>query len=287
MGSTCKQALWIKKRYWVSVVGVLMTIIAPLIHATDAPGDTRQPGARSVLVLVSDQFCPYVCSATNPLGQGYMVDFARAALSPVGIDVRLLVHPWPRAMRMMQAGKVDGVIAVTERRAEGWLLSPPLGIDSTSVMSLEPLVDGALTGANLTALNGLRIAQASTDLEQAGNPLERYLKARLMRDDNRIISVSSENPAAQMLKMLVGGRVDAVVDNSQVLAYTAASMTQHKLQVQGHFGARPLYIALTDSAQGARASAQLAEALQQWRADGRWAELLGRYGLVDLSLIHI
>ncbi|UTA47004.1 transporter substrate-binding domain-containing protein [Simiduia sp. 21SJ11W-1] len=238
--------------------------------------------AARTLVLVSDQFCPYVCAPDNPIGQGYMVDFAKAALAPAGFEVAFVEQLWPRAVRLMQAGKVDGVLAITAQRARGWLLSPPLGSDSTSIMSVKPLFNGPVQGNNLYLLNGLRIAQSNTELEFASNPLEFYLKQRLAQGDNRIVHVSSANPVGQMVKMLIGGRVDAVIDNPEVLAYTAQMMNRPDLVIAGRFGARPLHIALANSSLGEEVVAALSAALTQWRADGRWQALLASYGLREL-----
>lgn len=230
------------------------------------------------LVLGSDQFCPYVCAGGSQPA-GYLVDFARAVLEPAGFHVVIDLQPWSRAMRNVATGQMDGLLAVSESRSQGLVRSPALGVDSVGFMSAKPLQP--ITAANLYQLNGLRIAQVDPKLTDPNTPFDRYIHSRMSRDDGTIVSVSSDNPAAQMVKMLLAGRVDLVIDNPVVLAFTAKQLEAPELLLSGHFNAKPLYIAFRDNTTGERAAALLAAALPRWRADGRWAALLARYGLTE------
>lgn len=258
--------------YWSCLLGVL-------VFGFGAPAATaqKQPAAAR-LVLASDQYCPYVCEGGS-LPAGYLVDFARAVLEPAGFDVVIDLQPWSRAIRMIAAGQVDGLLAVTEPRSQGLVRSPVLGVDSTGFMSLKPLPP--MTDANLYQLNGLRIAQVDPKLVAPNNPFDRYIQSRMSRNDGSVVSVSSDNPAAQMIKMLLAGRVDLVVDNPVVLAFAAKQLNEPELLLSGQFNAKPLYIAFRNHTAGVRAAALLAAALPRWRDDGRWAALLARYGLTE------
>lgn len=263
-------------RLWLLQVGLL-----PILGIWAGCAYSAEPPARTKWVLVSDQYCPYACNPGSAQ-EGYLVELARGMLEPEGFDIEYQIQPWNRALRSARSGLVDGIFGISQSRLGGLITSPAIGVDSLGFMTTKKLFSTPVTVETLHQLDGLRLAQTNIANLNPARAFDRYLIERFARGDDSVVSVSSENPVPQMVKMLLAARVDVVVENPQVLAYTAKILGQQSaIFIQGSIESRNLYIAFRSDQQGRRAAQIIARELPVWRASGRLGNLLASYGLTD------
>ncbi|AFU98692.1 substrate-binding periplasmic protein [Simiduia agarivorans] len=230
--------------------------------------------------LVSDLYCPFVCAVGAPQ-EGYLVDLVRAATADASTRVTYAVYPWERALVMVRQAQADGILAVSQRRSEGLLLSSVIGFDTVAITSLEPLPAASSTTTVFDWLDRYRLGVVTFPLAPA-SAYEQYLAARKTREPGGVVTVAGENASALLVRMLIAGRVSAAMENPQVIKHLLhqefpdVAFWQRVITEP-----RPLYIGLRDTPANRQWLAQFEAGLARMRADGRLAALMARYGLVD------
>lgn len=237
---------------------------------------SQQPSLR----LVSDVYCPFTCEAGGE-SRGYLVDLAQAASAGSSRLVEYQVYPWERALVLVSQGLADGVLAVSERRSAGLLRSSVVGFDVVAFNALVPVQLPANGREDFSWLDAFRLGLAPLPLAP-DDAYEHYLKQRRQLAPGAIVTVTGENASALLVRMLMSGRIQAVMENPQVVKYL-----MHREFPQAHLWQfdvtkpRPLYIALRDTPANRDWLTQFELGLAQMRLDGRLDALMARYGLVD------
>nr|WP_207160354.1 transporter substrate-binding domain-containing protein [Rhodospirillum rubrum] len=118
----------------------------PATAAPDPPAPTRR------LVVSSSYWPPY----TGPElpGGGKVVAPIAAALREIGVALKVIYVPWPRALSLFAEGEVDGFLPTYDRHGQSCQLSEP--VLDTVLGFVEP-VDAPVHWAWLSDLAGLRI----------------------------------------------------------------------------------------------------------------------------------
>lgn len=222
------------------------------------------------LVLAAESFPPF-SQLQDGLAQGLDWDVVRAALGALGLEARLEILPWKRALVDLEEGLLDALIGVSpgdlnEREVALAFPDEPLSGSHSRFYyrKAQPFVfDGLFTlkGKRISVLTGY---QYPPDFNNAP-----YFQ--------RDASATHE----QSLRKLLARRVD--------LALVHAGVGEHLLQREGwgsELAADPTPIApgrLYVGFSRRRGHAQLAQrfglALRQFKARPDYAKLLARYGL--------
>ena len=232
--------------------------------------------AETRLSLASDEWCPYSCAHEAPTGTGYMIDIARAVFEPdIAIDYILL--NWTRAVEETKAGRYGGLVG-SSRGREGFVFTrQPLGIAQNSFAvrtgeTFEYRGVGSLKGKVLGAINKYSYT----------GEIDQYITANA-NNPAAVQLVSGDSALSSNLRKLVGGRVDLVIDDINVLKHQAA-----QLGISGTVSfvpggpPDPVYIAFSAALPEAQAFADRLDAgLESLRASGKLNEILDRYKLID------
>lgn len=236
--------------------------------------------AKPGLLLLSDIYCPYTCTPGSD-AEGYLVELLHQAGGPAGIELQYAVYPWERALLWVAKGQADGLLGVSARRAPGMLLSSVVGFDRTALTSLTPIAPPAQDSAGYQWLDRYKLGLIPFKFK-AESDYEHYLVQRRAQAPDSMVQMHGENAANLLARLLVAGRVDAVLENPQVMQYLLHHQFPDRPYWQVNLSeSRALHIALRDTPENKAWLAVFDRELARMRADGRLRALLARYGLTD------
>lgn len=252
-------------------------------RATVVAGLTALLSAASVhaetVVLAADEWCPYNCSPNDPR-PGYMIEIARKALESAGHQVKYVVMPWSRALAETRAGRIDGAVGATEAEYPSAVYpSVPLGL-SGNALAMRPERAAGFRFEGVASLKTLKIGGAQNYSYDEG-PIDEYFASAAASGMVELLSGSEIQ--SQNLRKLLAGRVDAVIDDGNVLRLAITEMQPRpEIVLVPVDEPGPLSIAFSEAKPSSRQYADLiTRTLAEMRKSGALAELLAHYNLRD------
>ncbi|MDN3579191.1 transporter substrate-binding domain-containing protein [Chitinimonas viridis] len=231
------------------------------------------------ITIRADSWCPFNC-VPQSAKPGYMIEIASAALGKAGHKVDYQNLNWSRALAAARDGSFTAVVGASDEEVrENKLIvgAAPLG---RSINCFVTHKDGSWQYKGVASLAGRTIG-AIQDYAY-GDTLDAYFKA----NPKVIQAVTGDDALLRNLEKLRNKRLDAVVEDQAVLAYTI-----NEKNWQGHYkdagcerSVTPsgLHIAFSPKHPKAREYARLLQdEVTAMRADGRLKTLLAKYGVPD------
>lgn len=264
----------IARRAIVSQMGAGMRIAVFALAFSTMLALSGAASAAEPIRLRADAWCPYNC-APDAEKPGYMVEIARLLFADSGVDYQLM--PWTRAVEEAREGKVDAVAGATAEDAAGLAFGKQaLGASQNVIITRR---GDPWRYAGPASLAGRKLA-AVRDYAYS-DELDAYIKAH-EKDGGRLELVSGDDVTDQNLKKLLAGRVDAVVEDRNVVEFALVAQGMEGLVEQQPVGpAEPLYLAFAPGPAGAERAAKLDAGIQTLRQSGELRRILARYGLSD------
>lgn len=230
------------------------------------------------ITLVADEWPPF---NTSPEAEhkGYMVDIAREVFGRLGHRVDYRTVPWPRAIEGVRTGEYDGVIGVTRLEAQGLVLpAESLGNDQLAIYTRQ---GGAWRFDGMHSLESVRLGVVKG---YGYVPSMAEYIARNIENADRIHMNSGVKPLERLLRMLVMGRIDAVLDTEVSIRYVAAELDLlDTVAPAGRLeGSERLFIAFSPAMPDSRELADaLSEGVRRLRVSGEMAPILRHYLVED------
>lgn len=242
-----------------------------MLAATTAQADT--------VTLAADEWCPYNCAPGSDR-PGYMIEIAARALARGGHRINYVVMPWSRALVETKTGRLDGAVgAATVEFPDAVYPKHALG-RSGNVLAMNAQRAKDFTYTGVESLTGLRIGAARNYSYDSG-PIDAYLAAT--EASGLIEFLSGTEVQSQNLRKLLAGRVDAVIENDNVMRLAIA-----EIQPRPHIAlisvGSPTDVSIAFSpakSTSAHYAALIDETLVELRRSGELAALLARYNLTD------
>lgn len=106
-----------------------------LVFLALSAGTTGQVRGEIPFLLGSDPLPPWVEGTYGPTDQGPGIRMVSDIFSRTGNSIQVVVHPWLRILRMLEFGRLDGILLVQKQeRLKPWLLySDPLFTSRTVI----------------------------------------------------------------------------------------------------------------------------------------------------------
>lgn len=225
------------------------------------------------LSLRADAWCPYNCEPGKT--PGYLVEIAGAAMVEAGhtLDYRLM--PWSEALRQVEAGRFTAAVGASAEEAPA-LVFPKESLGTTQTI-LVTVKGRAVKATGLKTLDGLRIGYGADYFYE--DSVNAYLDTH--KGEPRMVAVSGDNLTEDLVRLLLDGKVDAIIEDVNVIDYLTETNGY-----QGVFDHAPLgmpssvSIGFSPADPNARTYAGLIDAkLRQLRASGELKKIMARYGL--------
>ncbi|MGE5505425.1 MAG: substrate-binding periplasmic protein [Actinomycetota bacterium] len=232
--------------------------------------------ARETVVVEADPWCPHTCDAADPK-PGYMIEVAREALARSGFDLVYKSVAWARVIKDVQGGQADGAAGTLaqEARTAGLILpEEPLGLQSNVfvVRADDPWTMQGLGSIGNRRVGSIQDYSYSAEIDQwlADHP-------------DQVRPLGGGNALERNILKLLNRRIDVVVDDAAVVAYTLARLgNESKMRIAGHMPGGAIYIAFSPAKPRAAAyAAALSAGVREMRKDGSLARILARYGVSE------
>lgn len=198
-----------------------ITVHTVLLIGLSLIGLTSAPARAETLLIVADPWCPYNCAPDSPK-PGMIVEIVKKAFERHGISVTYETLPWTRAVEETRAGHYNAIIGALHGDAPDFVFP-----DKPQAISLMSFFVKAGTEWRYTGMESLNdislgcIADYSYSTE-----LDSYIRAN-RRDMRRVQPISGENALEINLQKLAIGRIDAFVEEENVMLYHLSSHDAH------------------------------------------------------------
>ncbi|MDO3381260.1 substrate-binding periplasmic protein [Gilvimarinus algae] len=232
------------------------------------------------ITLVADQWCPYNCdpAAERP---GFMVEIAQRAFAAEGIEVVYLTLPWLRALQATAHGSYDAVIGASVIEARGFVFPD---IEQARMRNgIWALQGRAWQYAGVDSLKQVRLG--ATGGYSYGPAVERYLN----HPDNAagVTLLFGDEPLSRGISMLKRGRLDALLEDEQVMRYALRQSGEENALVLAGLVENTdefskIYIAFSSARENSDKYARiLSEQTRRLRQSGELHDILAHYNLTD------
>lgn len=241
-------------------------------------GLLAMPAGAGEVHLRADSWCPYNCEpGARP---GYLVEIARQALEPAGHKVDYALKPWTETLDAVRAGTATAALGAVAAEAPDLVYpAASLGMSRPTLVIRRGKEVGTITPANLDGLKALRFGSIKD--YYYGEEINKFIDAN--KGAANMVQVSGDNVTEDLINLLIESKIDAMVEDSNVVDYLLESKGYRNLFVYVPLGEQssvsigfspkdplsPTYAKLID------------EKLAAMRASGALADLLGRYGVRD------
>ncbi len=249
-----------------------------------------KPVQAKVLVVASDEWCPYICDDTHL--PGFLVEIVTEIAASNGVKIKFALTPLARALDLTQKGKIDILLGLTPQHISDFQLQ-------TSHLSFGGLYNDFYVRANdpwrfknitdlKTALKNNAILGTINGYEY-GDIIGNLLKGNAAH----IFSASGNSPLQRQLKMLRLGRLDILLDSRFTVQYQLSKLVNKSSLTKTPTTAKPSIIYagtegdftplfLGFSPLLSKEQVQLFDdGLLNLRENGQLNKILAKYGVID------
>lgn len=239
--------------------------------------------ANESITILADPWCPHTC-AVSDAQTGYMIEIAREALKPFGVDVKYEVMPWSRAIEMVRAGKYNAVAGAAKGDTPDFVF--PKEEQGKQSMELWVKLDSTIRYTSPASLENIKIGIIADYFY--GDVMDAYIQS-YSKDATKIQSISGDHALELNLRKVTAGRVDATPEDASVIKYYYLSRNRPldvksagMLSKDDSADKQNIYIAFSpQNPNSARYAQWMSKSMKEMRSSGRLAAILSRYGLVD------
>jgi polar amino acid transport system substrate-binding protein len=209
-----------------------------------------------------------------------VIDILRAVFEPDGIKIKYETVPWDRALMQARDGMVSAAVAATQRQAEKYGLV--IGHESVGYSSdcLYVAASNRRKFSSIDDLNSLQAVGIVSGYSYSGD-----FGAWLARPESqhKAMVQRGEMPAEVNARNLVLGRLDGVIENSQVMGQIMFKLGYEKqLQARDCQPRTPLYIAFSPKlANVDQIVKQFDDGVGRLRRSKQLVRILAQYGQRD------
>ena len=236
------------------------------------------PSMAAEVKLRADSWCPYNCEPGNR--PGYLIEIVRAALEPAGHKVDYALMPWTEVLDAVAAGAVTGAVGATRDEAPGLVYpAASLGMSRPTLVIRKGKETKDFKVTNLDSLKGVRFGSIQDYFYST--EVNAFIDAN--KGSPNLVQVSGDNVTEDLVNMLIDGKLDAIVEDSNVVDYLLESKGYRNLFNYHALGDHStVSIGFSPKDPNSTAYVKLIDAkLAELRKSGQLAGILAKYGVKD------
>lgn len=260
-------------------IGFISTKICALAGLALLLAGPALPAARAAEVtLRADSWCPYNCAPGNR--PGYLIEIAKAALEPAGHHVNYALMPWTETLAATRAGTVTAAAGATREEA-GDLVYPqiPLGMSRPTLVIRKGKETKDFKVTNLDSLKALRFGSIKDYFYSEA--VNAFIDAN--KGSPNMVQVSGDDVTEELVNMLIDGKIDAMVEDSNVIDFLLESKGYRNLFLYHPLGDESaVSIGFSPKDPNSATYVKLIDAkMAELRKNGQLATILAKYGVRD------
>lgn len=254
-----------------ALIGTLLSTLLPFSVAAET------------ITIAADEWCPYNCSPESKL-PGFMIEIARAAFKKHQIDVAYKILPWSRAVSATRKNNYTAIVGATAGDAPDFIF--PAYAQGLSIMGFYTDSDDSWKYENMYSLSSITLGVISD--YSYSDEVDAYIEAH--KKDRRLIQpVSGENALELNVKKLRNKRIDAIIEDVNVLGNFLTETNQESvlreagiLDYRRGYQEQLLYVAFNPKNPKSKEYARiLGDETLSMRKSGELQQILDKYGLHD------
>ncbi|WP_228768504.1 substrate-binding periplasmic protein [Shewanella sp. TC10] len=222
------------------------------------------------LLIASDIWCPYVCENQT----GYVTELTQRAFAEMDQPVHFLAVPFNRALKEVQQGNIDAILAVTPTHvAQYGLLTDEIiiGYASKDFFTAKGLPWKFNQLEDLDSVQ-VGIIRSYDYGEQLNNKIA-Y--------SNRFYFASGNQPLSMNIQRLIKGRFQVILGNKVVIQNTAEKLNlADQIRYAGSFG-KPLPLYVGFNSNNTQVAKMFASGLQKLKHTGEFQQILDKYNIEE------
>lgn len=250
---------------------ITTTLIALLVLSVLTAG----LATAATITVRTDPWPPY----TDEPGDkpGYMTEVVEAIFTARGHTVDYQIMPWSRALDAVQKGTYDAVFGTDRDESPDFVFpEQALGVNQNGFY-VKKGNSWKYTGGDSFKEVRVGVIDGYGYFPELDSYLESY-------KGKKLFVATGDDALPKLLKMLKAGRVDAVIDNMNVMAVTLEenNLADDIVLAGSVDDVGPLYMAFTPAKDSSKDySKMFDDGLAELRSSGKLQEILSRYGLKD------
>ena len=229
--------------------------------------------AETIKVASPSYWCPFSCTA-NAAEEGFTIDILRAIFTPPEYNIQYVNLNYARALREVRLGHIHAISSAFREEAPGFVFSTlPISQDkycfyTTTSQDWQYNGPASLAGKKVGIIQGYSY----------GPEIDAYIK----QHPSGFEVHSGEALTASLGKKVMLGRLDAFVEDTNLVQYLLARQPSIKLREAGCAGESYPYFALSPTLKNAPALAKtFDEGLLKLHRNGKLEQIMRKYGLHD------
>lgn len=246
-------------------ISFMLTILIVLLSGTLASADE--------ITVVADEWPPYNCRPDSDK-PGYGIEIVKQIFEEAGHTIVYKTQPWSRAIVESRAGRYTAIIGATKKETPDFIFpEEEIGISYNSFFVSKK------STWRYNGLGSLRTVKIGVIKNYSyGKKLDRFLK----ENDQNIQYVYGEDPLLLNIKKLLAGRIDVLVEDSNVLLHKALEIGVTDQIVNAGSAMEPNLVYIAFSPQfpaSAQYAALFTKGIRMLKASGKLEKILSAYGL--------
>lgn len=235
---------------------------------------TAPARADEIVIASPAAWCPLSCQAGSAR-EGFAVDIAREIFTAAGHRVRLVNEPYSRAVLDVRAGVFTATASTFREEAPDFVF-PTQPISRNRFCVYVP-ADSTWTYRGAASLSELQRVGVI-----GGHAYGTALDVIIRTSPQRFDVHAGDGLTERLLRRLQGGRVDAVIEEENVVAYTRQQHAELAPRNAGCEAPNYAYLAFSPRHPKAQAYARIfSDGMQKLRRTGRLKAILATYSLVE------
>ncbi len=231
----------------------------------------------SIISVRADDWCPYNCDAQSSK-PGYGIEIMRVIYAKAAKNVDYEAMPWTEAIKAVRAGRYNALIGAKKEETPDFIFcDEPIGKSETAFIVR---ADDNYEYAGPASLEAKRLA--AIEAYHYDDVIDPYIEGN-KNNPERIMFATGANALEVNINRLIEGKVDIVVDDTNVFLYKLNEMhASDKVRILRANKSDPVYIAFSPKdPRGKEYAKMFDDGIAELRKSGELGDILSHYGLKD------
>lgn len=235
------------------------------------------------ITFAVDDYCPYYCKNKEKnafeINPGFVIEILNLAFKKAGIETKYIFVPWERGLYEVNKNTINGIIVSSKKNAPE--LTFPEQEQGSSIGCFVKQKASNWQFLNRNSLNDIRLGVIKNYDYSA--PVDNFIW-QYHKPDKQVTFIAGENQLPRLLHMIVKNRIDATIDDINVLRHTikqhnleqeivSANCTQEKIKLYVGFSPK--------NPNGLKYANILSKAMINLRESGTLSKILAKYNVTD------
>ena len=233
--------------------------------------------AAATITLRADSWPPYN-DEPNSAKPGYLIEIAELVFAAKGHKIDYQLMPWTRCLDSVRQGTYDAAVGTDKSESPDFVFSDEgLGYNASGFF-VKKGNNWKYSGIDSLKQVRLGIIDGYGYFDQLTDYINDKANAK------KLFAATGDDALPKLLKMLAAGRIDAIVENLNVMnlaieegGYKGAIVSAGDVEEK-----TMLYLGFSPAKESSKEYARiLSDGIQELRQSGKLQEILSRYGLDD------